>query len=66
MQAEEHQRIEVDFHLESNEDEDLLQRSPTPPRPPRYHLPVEEIALGPACWLWDFLRSLALRDSNFH
>lgn len=22
----------------------------------RYHLPEEEIALGPACWLWDFLR----------
>lgn len=23
---------------------------------PRYHLPEEEIALGPACWLWDYLR----------
>lgn len=22
----------------------------------RYHLPEEEIALGPACWLWDYLR----------
>lgn len=22
----------------------------------RYHLPQEEIALGPACWLWDYLR----------
>ncbi|KAL6579251.1 hypothetical protein OROMI_009467 [Orobanche minor] len=21
-----------------------------------YHLPEEEIALGPACWLWDYLR----------
>ena len=20
------------------------------------HLPEEEIALGPACWLWDYLR----------
>lgn len=23
---------------------------------PRYHLPEEEIALGPACWMWDYLR----------
>ncbi|KAI9795215.1 MAG: glutamine-dependent NAD(+) synthetase [Piccolia ochrophora] len=22
----------------------------------KYHLPEEEIALGPACWLWDYLR----------
>lgn len=22
----------------------------------RYHLPEEEIALGPACWMWDYLR----------
>ncbi|EEB95073.1 hypothetical protein MPER_06014 [Moniliophthora perniciosa FA553] len=22
----------------------------------RYHRPEEEIALGPACWLWDYLR----------
>lgn len=30
---------------------------PTPPLPRvRYHSPEEEIALGPACWLWDYLR----------
>lgn len=29
---------------------------PTKPRSVRYHLPEEEIALGPACWLWDYLR----------
>ncbi|VVT46649.1 uncharacterized protein SAPINGB_P001318 [Magnusiomyces paraingens] len=29
---------------------------PTPTRPIRYHSPEEEIALGPACWLWDYLR----------
>ena len=23
---------------------------------PRFHRPEEEIALGPACWLWDYLR----------
>ena len=26
------------------------------PIEPRYHTPEEEIALGPACWLWDYLR----------
>lgn len=29
---------------------------PTKPRPVKYHLPEEEISLGPACWLWDYLR----------
>lgn len=24
--------------------------------PPQYHAPEEEIALGPAAWLWDYLR----------
>lgn len=23
---------------------------------PRFHAPEEEISLGPACWLWDYLR----------
>ncbi|WFD18009.1 NAD(+) synthase (glutamine-hydrolyzing) [Malassezia caprae] len=26
------------------------------PQPVHYHTPPEEIALGPACWLWDYLR----------
>ena len=36
----------------------LLHRPATPssPRPVLYLTPSEEIALGPACWLWDFLR----------
>lgn len=54
VRAQEYQRIEVSFSLTSSDDSLLL--SPTAPRPPRYHLPEEEIALGPACWLWDFLR----------
>ncbi|KAK9362265.1 hypothetical protein V1504DRAFT_403714 [Lipomyces starkeyi] len=29
---------------------------PTVARPIKYHSPEEEIALGPACWLWDYLR----------
>ncbi len=31
--------------------------APTPPiQKPMVHSPEEEIALGPACWLWDYLR----------
>ena len=52
--APEYQRIEVDYSL-SHENLDL-DLGPTPARPARYHLPEEEIALGPACWLWDYLR----------
>jgi NAD+ synthase (glutamine-hydrolysing) len=29
---------------------------PNPAIELRYHTPEEEIALGPACWLWDYLR----------
>lgn len=29
---------------------------PTQPRPLKLHSPEEECALGPACWLWDYLR----------
>ena len=29
----------------------------------QYHTPEEEIALGPACWLWDYLRCSI--DHNF-
>ncbi|CUM67258.1 uncharacterized protein PRCAT00004951001 [Priceomyces carsonii] len=29
---------------------------PSRPKEIKYHLPEEEIALGPACWLWDYLR----------
>ncbi|EGV65834.1 glutamine-dependent NAD(+) synthetase [Yamadazyma tenuis] len=29
---------------------------PSLPISVKYHLPEEEIALGPACWLWDYLR----------
>lgn len=54
--APEYQRIEVDYSL-SHDNLDLeLAQSPTAAQPARYHLPEEEIALGPACWLWDYLR----------
>ncbi|KAL6871195.1 NAD+ synthase [Trichoderma novae-zelandiae] len=54
MQAPTYDRIEVDFRL--THDTVRIMEIPTPTRPPRYHLPEEEIALGPACWLWDYLR----------
>lgn len=31
-------------------------RAPSPPITSKTHLPEEEIAYGPACWLWDYLR----------
>ncbi|KAF5021846.1 hypothetical protein F66182_6103 [Fusarium sp. NRRL 66182] len=51
-QAPVYERIEVDFNL-CHDDIDIL-GAPSKPRAPRYHVPEEEIALGPACWLWDY------------
>ncbi|MEE6498987.1 hypothetical protein FKM82_003271 [Ascaphus truei] len=46
-------RVKVDFPLTSFDDVYL----PTcDPIQWRYHSPEEEISLGPACWLWDYLR----------
>jgi NAD+ synthase (glutamine-hydrolysing) len=45
-------RINIDFSL-CRPDADAV---PTPSRDVRYLLPEEEIGLGPACWLWDYLR----------
>ncbi|GAB4834612.1 hypothetical protein Ancab_032875 [Ancistrocladus abbreviatus] len=33
-----------------------LQEPISPPLKIKYHVPEEEIAFGPACWLWDYLR----------
>ncbi|XP_039125636.1 glutamine-dependent NAD(+) synthetase [Dioscorea cayenensis subsp. rotundata] len=33
-----------------------LQMVPTAPVEVKYHCPEEEIAFGPSCWLWDYLR----------
>lgn len=48
------ERIQVNFRLCSPKI-NARQRL-TQPIEPRYHLPEEEIALGPACWCWDYLR----------
>ncbi|KAG8830868.1 glutamine-dependent NAD(+) synthetase [Serendipita sp. 400] len=50
--AERYQRIEVPFALS----DDRFGRAPTRFQDARFHKPEEEIALGPACWLWDYLR----------
>ncbi|KIP02994.1 hypothetical protein PHLGIDRAFT_26333 [Phlebiopsis gigantea 11061_1 CR5-6] len=56
--AERYHRIEVDFALSGGKfdsvrdlDDIILHDWQL-----RYHTPEEEIALGPACWLWDYLR----------
>lgn len=50
------ERIQVDYNLcKSSEVLDPRHRL-TPTIKPFYHVPEEEIALGPACWLWDYLR----------
>ncbi|KAF1323399.1 Nad+ synthetase, partial [Globisporangium splendens] len=46
-------KINVNFSL--CHDESAFVR-PTAPIDVKYHDPEEEIALGPACWLWDYLR----------
>ena len=45
-------RVELDFALS----EPRLHLAASPPFPWQYHAPEEEILLGPACWLWDYLR----------
>ncbi|MCJ1289338.1 glutamine-dependent NAD(+) synthetase [Xylographa carneopallida] len=59
MQAKDstpYRRIEVGISLSSNfEDVDPM-ICPSKEIVFRYHVPEEEIALGPACFLWDYLR----------
>ena len=50
-QVENIQRISVDFDLTTSQ---FI--APTKPITVFYHQPEEEIAYGPACWLWDYLR----------
>jgi NAD+ synthase (glutamine-hydrolysing) len=49
-------RIPVDFELTHRPDG----FAPARPIQIRYHTPEEEIAYGPACWLWDYLRRSGL------
>lgn len=51
-------RVSVDFRLTA---EQPLELRASTPRPPKLHDPMEEIALGPSGWLWDYLRRSGLR-----
>ncbi|XP_062515424.1 glutamine-dependent NAD(+) synthetase-like isoform X2 [Corticium candelabrum] len=46
-------RVFVDYALTSCDDISICI---SPPIQVKYHTPEEEICLGPACWLWDYLR----------
>lgn len=46
-------RIKVDFALSREDDVSVPSAEPIEVH---YHTPEEEISLGPACWLWDYLR----------
>ncbi|KAI9808621.1 MAG: glutamine-dependent NAD(+) synthetase [Sarcosagium campestre] len=49
-------RVEVDFALSTPGAILDSKIRPSVPLEPSFHTPEEEIALGPACWLWDYLR----------
>lgn len=53
-QSEPVPRIPVAFELTHRRAD--YSRAPDRPIAVRLHTPEEEIALGPACWLWDYLR----------
>lgn len=50
------ERVKVDFDLCSGQKYSLSMLTPAMQDQDLYHLPEEEIALGPACFLWDYLR----------
>lgn len=49
-------RLDLDIRLSRSREEADPGITLSEPIKPRFHLPEEEIALGPACWLWDYLR----------
>lgn len=52
-------RVAVDFELSMNSVKVKL--IPSVPVKPKIPLDVEEIAYGPACWMWDYLRRSGLK-----
>jgi NAD+ synthase (glutamine-hydrolysing) len=50
------ERIQVKFNLCEDSDVPRPTARLTQEIEPYYHLPEEEIAYGPACWVWDYLR----------
>jgi NAD+ synthase (glutamine-hydrolysing) len=56
VQAEAYQRIRAEgVRLDGGKGDDF-DRHESKFQDIHYHTPEEEIALGPACWLWDYLR----------
>lgn len=51
-----YQRIEAEISLSAEGSTIDLSIKPTKEINVRFHTAEEEIALGPACWLWDYLR----------
>ncbi|CAL9729690.1 hypothetical protein MOUN0_H04918 [Monosporozyma unispora] len=51
-----YKRIEVPTELARMQERFDPSVTPSIPRDVFYHSPEEEIALGPACWLWDYIR----------
>ncbi|RFU27523.1 hypothetical protein B7463_g8804, partial [Scytalidium lignicola] len=51
-----YERVEVNFSLSADSEDVDPRIKPSPEIEVKYHLPEEEIAYGPACWLWDYLR----------
>ncbi|KAF2193783.1 putative glutamine-dependent NAD(+) synthetase [Zopfia rhizophila CBS 207.26] len=56
LRAPTYRRIETTFSLSTGENDFDPKAVPSSRRALRVHKPEEEIALGPACWLWDYLR----------
>nr|ODN86659.1 NAD+ synthetase [Cryptococcus depauperatus CBS 7841] len=55
-QAEAYERVEVDTRLDGGQGIRVGHEETKGTMEVTYHTPEEEIALGPACWLWDYLR----------
>ncbi|EEB07530.1 glutamine-dependent NAD synthetase [Schizosaccharomyces japonicus yFS275] len=51
-----YQRIQIDYSLCDRGNDYNPHWKPTFPIELHLHTPEEEIAFGPACWLWDYLR----------
>ncbi|CAG7980538.1 unnamed protein product [Penicillium salamii] len=49
-------RLDLDIRLSRRDEDAEPSLATSQPIKPRFHAPEEEIALGPACWLWDYLR----------
>jgi NAD+ synthase (glutamine-hydrolysing) len=51
-----YERVEVNFSLSADSEDISPLVKQSPEIEVTYLLPEEEIAYGPACWLWDYLR----------